>query len=194
MVKVGFIVEGASERIVVESEMFRHLCRLAGFELVTPVVDAQGGGNLLPQNIDAFISRLENADAQHIFVLTDLEDEASVTDVRDRISDARINTTFVAVKALEAWYLADTKAMNNWLGISNFYEENPEATADKPWNRLKEIAADLGKRGPGNKVAFTKKLVKHWEFSLERAASHPNCPSAKELVEYFSQVAESETT
>ncbi|WP_412535716.1 DUF4276 family protein [Marinobacter sp. MIT1358] len=176
MVKVGFIVEGASERIVVESEMFRHLCRLAGFELVTPVVDAQGGGNLLPQNIDAFISRLENADAQHIFVLTDLEDEASVTDVRDRISDARINTTFVAVKALEAWYLADTKAMNNWLGISNFYEENPEATADKPWNRLKEIAADLGKRGPGNKVAFTKKLVKHWEFSLERAASHPNCP------------------
>ncbi|AMQ90532.1 DUF4276 family protein [Marinobacter sp. LQ44] len=191
MVKVGFIVEGASERIVVESEMFRHLCRLAGFELVTPVVDAQGGGNLLPQNIDAFISRLENADAQHIFVLTDLEDEASVTDVRDRISDARINTTFVAVKALEAWYLADTKAMNNWLGISNFYEENPEATADKPWNRLKEIAADLGKRGPGNKVAFTKKLVKHWEFSLERAASHPNCPSAKELVEYFSQVAES---
>lgn len=194
MVKVGFIVEGASERIVVESEMFRHLCRLAGFELVTPVVDAQGGGNLLPQNIDAFISRLENADAQHIFVLTDLEDEASVTDVRDRISDARINTTFVAVKALEAWYLADTKAMNNWLGISDFYEENPEATADKPWNRLKEIAADLGKRGPGNKVAFTKKLVKHWEFSLERAASHPNCPSAKELVEYFSQVAESETT
>ena len=191
MVKVGFIVEGASERIVVESEMFRHLCRLAGFELVTPVVDAQGGGNLLPQNIDAFISRLENADAQHIFVLTDLEDEASVTDVRDRISDARINTTFDAVKALEAWYLADTKAMNNWLGISNFYEENPAATADKPWNRLKEIAADLGKRGPGNKVAFTKKLVKHWEFSLERAASHPNCPSAKELVEYFSQVAES---
>ena len=191
MVKVGFIVEGASERIVVESEMFRHLCRLAGFELVTPVVDAQGGGNLLPQNIDAFSSRLENADAQHIFVLTDLEDEASVTDVRDRISDARINTTFDAVKALEAWYLADTKAMNNWLGISNFYEENPAATADKPWNRLKEIAADLGKRGPGNKVAFTKKLVKHWEFSLERAASHPNCPSAKELVEYFSQVAES---
>ena len=193
MVKVGFIVEGASERIIVESEMFQHLCRLAGYELVTPVVDAQGGGNLLPQNIEAFISRLDNADAQHIFVLTDLEDEVSVTAVRDRIADRRISTIFVAVKALEAWYLADTQAMNNWLGISDFYEEYPEATVEKPWDRLKEIAADLGKRGPGNKVAFTKKIVKHWEFSLVRAASHPNCPSAKELTAYFSQGTELET-
>lgn len=186
MVKAGFIVEGASERIVVESAMFRTLLQSCGHELVTPVIDAKGGGNLLPQNIDAFLARLDTAGVERIFILTDLEDEARVATVRDRVAHARIDFVFVAVKALEAWYLADSAAMNAWLGTADFHEHDPEATPKKPWERLRQIAIGLQKRGPGcSKVAFAKKMVERWGFAIERAAAHPACPSAKELVAYF---------
>ncbi|HFT4761043.1 DUF4276 family protein [Pseudomonas aeruginosa] len=185
MVKAGFIVEGASERIVVESPMFRGLLRACGYELVTPVVDAKGGGNLLPQNIEAFIARLDTAGAERIFVLTDLEDEVQVATVRERVAHQRIDFAFIAVKALEAWYLADSVAMNAWLGTDDFHEPTPEATPDKPWERLKQVAAERGKRGPGSKVAFATKVTKHWGFTIENASAHPACPSAQELIEYF---------
>lgn len=186
MVKAGFIVEGASERIVVESAMFRTLLQSCDYELVTPVIDAKGGGNLLPQNIDAFLARLDKAGVERIFILTDLEDEARVATVRDRIAHERIDFVFVAVKALEAWYLADSQAMNAWLKTADFYEPNPEATPDKPWERLRQIAFDLQKRGPGSSnVFFAKTMVKSCGFAIEHAAAHPACPSAKELVDYF---------
>ena len=49
MVKVGFIVEGESEKLVVESPMFQQWLHDHDCTLVTPVIDAKGGGNLLPQ-------------------------------------------------------------------------------------------------------------------------------------------------
>ncbi|WP_419736303.1 hypothetical protein [Pseudomonas sp. COR18] len=185
MVKAGFIVEGASERIVVESLSFRTLLQSCGYELVTPVVDANGGGNLLPHNIEAFVDRLDEAGAQEIFILTDLEDEAHVQTVRDRVSHQRIRFAFVAVKALEAWFLADTQAMNAWLKTDDFFEEAPEQTAEKPWERVKQVAAQRGARGPGSKVAFAKKAVTHWGFSVEHSSAHPSCPSARELIEFL---------
>ncbi|MBA1296357.1 DUF4276 family protein [Pseudomonas lurida] len=184
MVKVGFIVEGDCERIVVESAAFTKLLSDCGQELVTPVIDAKGGGNLLPHNIDVFIQALEVKGVSKIYVLTDLEEEASVEVVRDRISNAKIETIFIAVKALEAWFLADTQAMSNWLKQA-YNEPYPEATFGKPYDRLKEIAKTVGVSGPGNKPAFAKKMVKHFDFSIVRAAQHPLCPSARELVDYF---------
>jgi len=187
-IKVGFIVEGGSEKIIVESQQFRTLLAQYGYELVTPVIDAKGGGNLLPQNIDVFIQRFVSKDVDRIFVLTDLEDEESVQIVRERIAHDSIDFSFIAVKALEAWYLADTSAMNLWLGSDDFFEERPEQTIDKPWDRLSEIAQERGLRGTGrNKIAFAKRMVKHWGFSVEQSASHPACPSATELVQYFSE-------
>ena len=113
--------------------------------------------------------------------------EESVELVRQRIAHKSIEFSFVAVKALEAWYLADSSAINSWLGISDFYEAEPEQTPEKPWNRIKEIATEKGKRGPGQKVAFAKKITKHYGFSVVTAAAHPNCPSATELFKYFTQ-------
>ncbi|WP_460951482.1 hypothetical protein AB6N16_00970 [Pseudomonas marginalis] len=184
MVKVGFIVEGACERIVVESADFIKLLNDNGQELVTPVIDAKGGGNLLPQNIDVFIQVLERKGVNKIYVLTDLEDDVSVEIVRNRIKNAKVETIFVAVKALEAWFLADTKAISYWLKHAH-HESYPEATLSKPYDHLKEIAKITGISGPGNKPAFAKKMVKHFGFSISRAAEHPECPSARELVDYF---------
>ena len=186
-IKVGFIVEGGSEKVIVESTQFRDFLDGKGYELVTPVIDAKGGGNLLPQNIESFVARFDVEAVDHIFVLTDLENEPSVDAVRQRIKNESIQFSFVAVKALEAWYLADSAAMNSWLDDANFHEAQPEQTQTMPWDRLKEIATERGKRGPGQKISFAKKITKHHGFSLVHAAQHQNCPSATELVNYFTQ-------
>ena len=186
-IKVGFIVEGGSEKVIVESTQFRDFLDGKGYELVTPVIDAKGGGNLLPQNIESFVARFDVEAVDHIFVLTDLENEPSVDAVRQRIKNESIQFSFVAVKALEAWYLADSAAMNSWLDDADFHEAQPEQTQTMPWDRLKEIATERGKRGPGQKISFAKKITKHPGFSLVHAAQHQNCPSATELVNYFTQ-------
>lgn len=42
MVKVGFIVEGDCEKIIIESPQFKQFLLSCGFELVTPVINAAG--------------------------------------------------------------------------------------------------------------------------------------------------------
>ena len=180
-------ISDESEKIVVESKAFREFLVQYDYELVTPVIDANGGGNLLPQNIEDFIARLTNNDVDRVFILTDLEDEPSVDEVKQRVAHAKVDATFVAVKALEAWFLADSNAMKQWLKCDEFNEPEPEQTINKPWERLKEIAEENDERGPGSsKVAFAKRMVKHWGFDVQNAANHPACLSAEELVSYFS--------
>ena len=187
MVKVGFIVEGSCEKIIIESEAFKNFLHRNGFELVEPVVDAKGAGNLLPRNIEPFIGVLEANGAERLYILTD-SDGLPVEDVKERINHAKITAYFIAVKAIEAWFLADTQAMRKFLDIRDFTGEDfPEETPELPWERIKEIVEETGsvKRRGKNKVAFTKKMITDWEFSIENAATHPNCPSAKNFVEYF---------
>lgn len=179
MVKVGFIVEGSTEKIVIESQHFQTWAIEQGIEIISPVIDAEGGGNLLPQNIEPMIRQLRLDQPDHIVILTDLEYDASPEDVRLRIGSEYTNLVFIAVKALEAWFLADTNALRKWLGV-DVYEDKPEETVGMPWDRLKELSAELGKRGPGTtKPGFAKKMVKSYGFSVPNAAGHPNCPSIK---------------
>lgn len=189
MVSVGFIVEGDSEKIVVESERFGDWLTEHGFWRVNPVINAKGGGNLLPQNIRVFLAALEQAGAQQVVVITDLEREASVTTVKARIETPGVDVIFVAVKALEAWFLADTQAMCRWLGIADFFEAQPERTPDLPWQYLKDVAKAHGKQGPGSKAAFAKRFTRYHGFDVTRSAQHPECPSARELVDHFQRRA-----
>ena len=119
MVKVGFIVEGSCEKIIIESEAFKNFLHRNGFELVEPVVDAKGAGNLLPHNIKPFIGVLEAKGAERLYILTD-SDGLPVEDVKERINHAKITAYFIAVKAIEAWFLADTQAMKKFLEIEDF--------------------------------------------------------------------------
>jgi hypothetical protein len=55
-----------------------------------------------------------------------------------------------------------------------------------PWERLKSLASEYNKRGPGgSKPVFAMQMTKHYGFSLKRAADHPNCPSATEFYEFL---------
>lgn len=180
MVRLGFIVEGDSEKIMVESAGFQQWAKDQGLEVCSPVINAKGGGNLLPQHMPALVSRLERSNPQHIVVLTDLEREPDIAAVKARITETHTKLIFVAVKALEAWFLADTDAMRRWLDHPTFVEALPEHTADMPWDRLKEVAKAHNARGPGaTKVIFAKKFCGKHNYNLANAAAHPACPSAK---------------
>lgn len=178
MVRVGFIVEGDTEKVLIDSEAFRQWALHHGIQILDPVIDAAGGGNLLPKNIAPLVERLQMLCPDHVAILTDSEGH-SVADVRDRIGTTHTNLVFVAVKAIEAWFLADDKAMAAWLEAPSFHEAAPEATPALPWDRLKDLAHSYGRRGPGaSKVGFAKQMTRHHGFSIAKAASHPACPSA----------------
>ena len=180
MVKIGFIVEGNTEKIVIESESFKQWTTQQGIEIYHPVLDAKGGGNLLPKHIEPLVQRLKDAD--YIVILTDLEHETSPQAVRDRIGTSYTSLIFIAVKAIEAWFLADSEALRKWLKTDDVFEVYPERTVNMPWERLKELANNYKQSGTGSsKPAFAKRMTRHYGFSLERAANHPNCPSAKEF-------------
>jgi len=186
MVKVGFIVEGDTEKVLVDSKGFRDWCSGIGIEVVEPVINAGGSGNLLPHNIENYLIQIRKATPHKIIVLTDLEVELSVDVVRRRIltdqTNDKIDAVCIAVKAVEAWFLADTNALRRWLKDSTIWEEYPEKTIAMPWLRLREIAGDLNKRGTGpSKPLFAKRITDKFGFALERAAAHGNCPSAKEF-------------
>lgn len=181
MVKVAFIVEGATEKVLVDSDGFHRWCGSLGIEIVDPVIDAKGGGNLLPEYLDSYLDRLRGATPDKVVVITDLERESNLDAVRERITHAGLDHVFIAVKAVEAWFLADSEALSRWLQREHI-ELSPESTSGMPWERLKELALANGVRGPGaSKPIFAKRFSFQYGFDMARAAAHPQCPSAREL-------------
>jgi len=191
MVRVGFVVEGDCEEILVKSSHFRNLVARYHLEICR-VVNTRGRGNLCPKNISTSIANCRLASPDKIVVLTDLECEPCITAAKEYIGEEGVDQIVVAKKALEAWFLADTEAMRCWLKNDDFQGEiMPEKTSAMPWEHLKEIAKHHHKdgRGPGTrKKRFAKAMINQFDFSIERAANHPNCPSAKYFLEKLQQL------
>lgn len=193
MVKIGFIVEGNTEKIVINSQEFKKFLKGINLAIVDPVIDAKGNGNLLPQNIEPFINRLKGASAEKIIVITDA-DQDDISQVKARILPADalydIDLIVVAVKAFEAWFLACEELMRKVLCLPNFSMQFPERTQELPFEYIKELARCNNVRGPGGKVSFAKKVIKNG-FSLREAAAHQNCPSAKFFLDNLLQISRS---
>jgi hypothetical protein len=174
-------VEGDTEKILIESDSFKAWAIQQGITICHPVLDAKGGGNLLPENIEPLIRLLKSKNPDHIVILTDLEHEANQQAVKDRIGTQYTDLIFIAVKAIEAWFLADSTALSRWLN-TEFSEIYPEKTEEKPWERLRELANELRQRGTGDsKPRFAQRMTRNYGFELAKAANHPHCPSAKEF-------------
>ena len=188
MVTVGFVVEGASESLLVESELFqtwlREECNL---EVVDRVVDVKGNGNMRARNIEDHVRLLrQETNPDKVVVLADLDPEKQVPCVQARkkiIGSQGIDLIVIAKKAMESWFLADTEAMRRWLGDDTFCEVNPETLTGKPWDRLRELGGKKGS-GPGkSKPRFVKRFICDHGFDVRRAAQHTQCPSARYFVE-----------
>lgn len=185
MVTVGFVVEGPSDRWLIENELFEKWLREdCNLEVVKPVVDA--GGRMDSVHIEAFVKNLKKiANPDKTVVLADLDPDNRVPCVEKRkelIGSQGIDLVAIARKAMESWFLADTEAMRRWLGDDTFCEVNPEMLTGMPWDRLRELGRKRG-RGPGTKVHFSRKFIRNHKFDVRRAAQHANCSSARYFVE-----------
>ena len=179
MVKVGFICEGETEKLIIESETFKTLLLKLGLELIL-AINADGNGNLLPHNIEKFIAILEDAGSDKIFILTDLDKDSCVTFTKKRISARENDIVIIAVKQIEAWFLSDSKTLSN-LFKTKFQFEFPE-NEDAPYDTLNNffinyIGRGNGKKDNGGKIKTTRKMLTNG-FSITQSASHPNCKSA----------------
>ena len=188
MVSLGFIVEGFTEKMIIRSKKFLALLQRLNLTFID-VIDVEGGGNLLPENLGDSIELLMKNGAEQIFILTDLEDAPSIISIKDRIDPDRDYTVIIAVKTIEAWYLADTSSISNFIG-SNLRCENPEEL-ENPFKYIKGENIRLTGRGVKSKRLLCSRILKSG-FSIENAAAHPNCPSAKYFLEKLRSLTHTE--
>ncbi len=180
MVKLGFICEGETEKIIVESVIFRDFLTANNFEFIK-AFDATGNGNLLPENISPIIYNLLDEGVEKIFVLTDLDEDACITKTKERINAPEGIVVIVSVKKIEAWFLADSNLLSS-LFKGNFLFEDPESESD-PRQILKDLLMQKTGRGIGDsKPRFATKMVNNG-FSIINAAAHPNCNSAQYFIQ-----------
>lgn len=186
MVKVGFICEGRTETILLSSDTFTRLLASLNIEPLQ-IIDAKGSGNLLPHNISGYVERLEKAGAQTIMILTDLDEDICITKTKERISARQQDIVIIAVKKIEAWFLACTPAMRNFLQDDDFTFPLPENEAD-PFQTIKKLykSRGIGKITLAKVRLATKMLESGFDFST--AAAHTNCSSARYLLDKLTQI------
>lgn len=175
MVKVGFIGEGKTEQLVLQSPSFKSWLYRHGIELVGEVIDARGSGNLLPNRIEPLRAELFGYEAEKIVILTDLDTDPSVTVTQERIGQYDRQVVLVAVQKIEAWFLADTQLICQMTNATVFIEK-PELVND-PFEMIRQIFIEKTGKGIGTKPILARRMIKYG-FTIENAAQHPNCPSA----------------
>lgn len=186
MVKIGFLCEGKTEVKIVQSGKFKNYLQRIGIETVEPIIDAKGGGNLLPDNSREHLEKLWSNGAQKIVVLTDLDKDNCITSTKKRVNPNDDKIVIVAVRKIESWFLADSETMSLLLK-EKFEFELPEDETEL-FESLKSLFINKYDRGIGVKDTFTARMLKYG-FSLENAANHPNCPSAAYFLNKLQQLA-----
>ncbi|MBI5914688.1 MAG: DUF4276 family protein [Bacteroidetes bacterium] len=175
MVTLGFIAEGDTEKRVLASENFRALLRKLNLPFLEEVENAGGVSNLQHHKIKSLLQIQKDKGANKVLILTD-SDGKCITSAKQEIDPTGENIVIVAVQMIEAWFLADTTAMSNLLK-GKYFCEAPE-TIPKPFELIKAERKERLGSGVSDKRTLGQKM--HYSgFSLEAAATHPNCPSAK---------------
>jgi hypothetical protein len=181
MVKVGFICEGTTEKIFIESESFQNLLTKLSIECIFPIIDANGKDNLLPHRIAEHRENLGRFNPDFIVILTDLDLNKCFTFTKERIKPLKNEIVIVSAKQIEAWFLADSNLMSSFCKKSFFFK-NPENEV-YPIKTINQIVFEHTGYGIGinSKIKFAKKALRNG-FSIENAAMHPNCESAKYFI------------
>lgn len=187
--KVGFICEGETEKIIVESASFLQL--LANLKLqFVKAVDAAGNGNLLPKNIENHLITMKRYEADYVIILTDLDEDICITKTKERIKDNLPENAIIiiSVKAIESWFLADSVTLST-IFKRNFLFEFPEKVNQKPIDVINQLFQENLNRGIGkDKPKLAKFMLKNG-FDLNNAVKHANCPSALYFLNKLKQIA-----
>jgi hypothetical protein len=178
VVNIGFICEGFTEALILESEDFNRVLQEFNLKNVG-LINVKGNSNLLPHRISQHQEFLFKEGASKIFILTDLDKDECITKTKLRITESPNQIIIIAVKQIESWFLADNETMSKILEgdfIFNFPENE-----DVPIETIRKIHFDKFNRGligKDEKTKLARKMLKYG-FSIQNAANHPNCPSAK---------------
>ena len=178
MVKVGFIGEGFIEVMFIKSPQFVQFLVDSQISFVDEPINAKGQDRLRT-NIDAFRSSLFDEGATHIFILTDLDNAQSFSRKKEFIGNRENQTIILSVKAFEAWFLADSEMLQKLLNNDQFEFDYPEKETE-PFDTIRKLLLGYTNRGIGEekKRIFASQCFSKYGFSIQRAAQHPNCPSA----------------
>lgn len=187
MVKLGFIVEGDNEKAILQSSRFRDLLNTLAVGFVDEVINAKGSGNLLPEYLADQVNALQTLGATHILILTDQEDAPCISSVKWRIDPENKHLVVIAVKAIEAWFLADTAAISAYMKVPDFFCEHPERIF-QPFQFIKKEKFERTGRGVNDKKQLCSRMLLSG-FSLQNAAAHPYCPSARYFLEKLKTLA-----
>jgi hypothetical protein len=177
MKKVGFIVEGHCERAVLGSLAFQGWLDVVGILHVGDVGNAKGKNNLGNEVASSLAQILRNKGAEHIILLRDLDELPNLEAAQQEVIQADDISLCVAVRELEAWFLADSGTLSA-IFKTNFYFDYPEQEA-KPLDTLNQLSRQYrNERGIDDKRKFTNLMIANG-FTIQRAAEHPNCSSAR---------------
>jgi Domain of unknown function (DUF4276) len=188
MVKLGFIGEGAVDKMILESLIFREYLNSIGIDFIKDVVDATGNGNLILRNIEKHAQILKDKGATVILILTDLDEVKCITLTKERVNPSSDYIVVVIIKEVEAWFLADEKAMRIFLKEDTYAIQNPEII-ENPFDKIRELRVAKTGRGIGTKIRLAKQMINNSGFSILRAAEHPNCKSAKYFIQKLKSLA-----
>ncbi|MGL5888624.1 MAG: hypothetical protein ACRC3B_01995 [Bacteroidia bacterium] len=181
MVVVGFIAEGSTDKLVLESDNFRGLLTNWGIKYVPEVINARGCGNQLPKHRESYSAFLRDKGATHIIILADQDNAPCYTRRKEMIQPGEDEYVIISRRMLESWFLADSKALNRFLNAGDFFWEAPELT-ETPLEEINRLSLHHRKRGVNDKLILTKQMLKSG-FSIWAASMHPNCPSAAYFVQ-----------
>jgi hypothetical protein len=188
MVKVAFIVEGKVEKLFIDSLEENGWFTQKSIKKVAPTIDAKGGGNLCPQNMQNFVELVMTFNPDKIFILTDLECDPCVEKTKERLGDCDICVVVLAKKAIEAWFLADSEILKQFTNEELTYFDYPEKTELMPYEIFKNILMEYTNRGT-SKIKLAKNVFRNG-FDIERVARHPERESAKYFVDKIKSCGE----
>jgi hypothetical protein len=180
MVRVGFIVEGTSDFIVLKSDKFQNLLRynlnLVNDESLIRIAKSR---SFMMKYLKDLTGSLEKEDIDYLFILVDQDDNECPMETKQELIGFRDNSHYfkdshiylVMTREMEAWFLADDNL--------NFeYEGQPEEVL----NPSDIVSIQLG---TSSHVRIANEIKDR--FSLERAAK--NAPSAKRFLDKLEQIS-----
>ena len=192
MVKVGFIVEGTSDFIILKSDKFQNLPKYnLHIETDESLIKIARSQSKLKKNFVSLVRNLQKQDVDYIFTLVDQDDKEEQRKNRgytppdcpivvvNEIQNFRDNRNYIfeensfviMTREMEAWFLADEN-------LNFSFEGNPE--------EILNPSDVVGKQlGTSSHVKISNKLKDR--FSLVRASE--NSRSAKRFLDKLEQIA-----
>ncbi len=180
MVKIGFICEGKSDKVILKSEKFRQFLKSIGLENSDELITFVGSeGDLIPEKRTAYRKKLEDKGAEKIFILRDFDQNNYFSELKSSLLKKDNEEIIFPVKQIESWFLADNETLSD-LFKTTFHFNYPEKE-DNPFQTIKNLSIQHRNKGFGSELLMARCMI-NAGYDIINSANHPNCNSAKYFI------------